>query len=143
MDLKGKTVLVTGSSRGIGRGIALRLAEEGLNIVVNYRTRHKEAEEVAAIIREKGGKAITAGADVAELSEVEKMIHETRDTFGPIEVLVNNAAIHRGAKIHKLAPADWDVVIKSSLYGTYHCCHLIVPDMIKQGWGVSLTFHRE
>jgi 3-oxoacyl-[acyl-carrier protein] reductase len=135
MDLKGKTALVTGGSRGIGRAIALRLADEGLNVIVNYRTRSKEAGAVVSLIRDKGGKALALGTDVSVLSDVENMLREAREAFGPIEILVNNATIHRGAKIHKLAPEDWDVVIKSCLYGAYNCCHLIVPDMIAQGWG--------
>jgi 3-oxoacyl-[acyl-carrier protein] reductase len=135
MNLRGKTAVVTGGSRGIGRAFALRLAEEGLNLIVNFRSREKEAEEVVSMIRKKGGRALAVGADVSVLAEVEKLVRIAHDAFGPIQVLVNNAAIHRGARIHKLMPEDWDVVIRSSLYGAYNCCHLIVPDMIGQGWG--------
>jgi 3-oxoacyl-[acyl-carrier protein] reductase len=134
-DLNGKTALVTGSSRGIGRAIALRLADEGLNIIVNYRTRQQEASEVAALIQKKGGRAMAIQADVSILEEAENMVRKGREAFGPIEVLVNNATIHRGSKIHKLSPADWDLVIRSCLYGAFHCCHLIVPNMIERGWG--------
>jgi 3-oxoacyl-[acyl-carrier protein] reductase len=135
MDLKGKTALVTGGSRGIGRAIALRLAEEGLNLIVNYRSRKEEAEEVAAMIRERGGMAMAVAADVSVLGEVENMIGVAHEALGPILVLVNNAAVHRGGKIHKLSPDHWDVVIRSSLYGAFNCCHLTVPDMITEGWG--------
>jgi 3-oxoacyl-[acyl-carrier protein] reductase len=135
MILKGKTALVTGASRGIGRALALRLAEEGLKVIVNYRSRKKEAEAVVSLIRDQGGEALAVAADVSALEEVERMVRAGREAFGPIQVLVNNAAIHRGGKIHKLAPADWDLVIRASLYGAYHCCHLVVPDMIAGGWG--------
>jgi 3-oxoacyl-[acyl-carrier protein] reductase len=112
MHLKGKTALVTGSSRGIGRAFAFRLAEEGLNLIVNYRSRKKEAAEVVDLIQEKGGQAIAVGADISVLAEVERMVKTAHEVFGPIQVLVNNAAIHRGARIHKPArsgPAfPWD-----------------------------------
>lgn len=137
MDLKGKTALVTGSSRGIGRAIALRLADEGMNIIVNYRTRQEEASDVVSLIQKKGGRAMAIRADVSVLSNAENMVHVGREAFGPIEVLVNNATIHRGSRIHKLAPGDWDLVVRSCLYGAYNCCHLVVPDMIQRGWGAS------
>lgn len=133
--MKGKTALVTGSSRGIGRAIALRLADEGINVIVNYRTREKEAMEVVSLIERKGGKAVAIQADVSVLREVEDMVSRGRDAFGPIEILVNNATIHRGGRVHKLSPEAWDIVIRSCLYGAYNCCHLVVPDMIQKGWG--------
>lgn len=135
MELQGKTALVTGASRGIGRAIALRLAGEGARIIVNYRTRVAEAEEVVGMIAAAGGEAMACGADVSVLDQVEEMVRKAGDAFGPIEVLVNNATIHRGRKVHKLPPADWDVVIKSCLYGAYNCCHTVVPGMIARGWG--------
>ncbi len=135
MDVRGKTALITGSSRGIGKAFALRLAEEGMNILVNYHSRKKDAEEVVSLIQMKGARAIAIAADVSNYSEVERMVGQGREMFGKIEVLINNAAVHRGAKIHKLAPEDWDVVVRSSLYGAYNCCHLVVPDMIDKGWG--------
>jgi 3-oxoacyl-[acyl-carrier protein] reductase len=133
--MKGKTALVTGSSRGIGRAIALRLADEEMKIIVNYRHREKEAKEVVDLIEKKGGLAVAIQADVSNIKEVEMMILKARELFGPIEVLVNNATIHRGGRVHKLSPEDWDIVIRSCLYGAYNCCHLVVPDMIQKGWG--------
>ena len=135
MDIKGKTALVTGASRGIGKAIAILLAHEGLNIIVNYRSRQEDAAEVVSLIQKKGGKAISIQADVSALSEVENMVHLGKQSFGTIDVLVNNATIHRGARIHKLTPGNWDLVVRSCLYGAYHCCHLTVPDMIAKGWG--------
>jgi len=135
MDVRGKTALVTGASRGIGRAIALRLADEGLNLIVNYHTREKEASEVASLIEKKGGRAMAIQADVSVLEETQNMVRRGREVFGPIEILVNNATIHRGSRVHKLPPGDWDVVIRSCLYGAYNCCHLIVPDMIQKRWG--------
>jgi len=135
MSLKGKTSLITGSSQGIGRAIALRLAEEGMNIIVNYHTRQEKASEVVSLIQKKGGQAMALRDDVSVFAEVEEMVRAAREAFGPIGVLVNNATTHRGGKVHRLSPEDWNLVIRSCLYGAFHCSHLVVPDMIQQGWG--------
>ncbi|MFH1090770.1 MAG: 3-oxoacyl-ACP reductase family protein [Pseudomonadota bacterium] len=135
MDLKGKTALVTGSSRGIGRAIAIRLAREGANVAVNYLSRDKEAAEVVSIIEEAGPKAMAFRADVADYEAVAAMVRETEEKLGPIGVLVNNATIHRGRKVHKLPLEDWDMVIKSALYGAFHCCRAVVPSMLAGNWG--------
>ena len=135
MDLTGRTALVTGSSRGIGRAIAIRLAEEGAAMVVNYRSREKDAAEVVKIIESKGGRAIAVRADVSQYDQVEAMIRTAAENLGPIEVLVNNAMVHRGRKVHKLPLEDWDIVIKSSLYGSFYCCRAVIPSMIERKWG--------
>lgn len=135
MRLEGKTALVTGSSRGIGRAIALRLAEEGANVAVNYRSREKEAAEVVSLIEAMGRKALAIQADIAVYEKVEAMVREAGEKLGPIDILVNNATIHRGRKMHKLPLEDWDVVIKSCLYGAFHCCRCVVPGMLKGKWG--------
>ncbi|MCP4752699.1 MAG: 3-oxoacyl-ACP reductase FabG [Proteobacteria bacterium] len=135
MTLTGKTALVTGSSRGIGREIAIRLAQEGAKVVVNYRTREKEAAEVVSLIAQEGGKAICIGADVSNYEAVEEMVRSIEKEMGPVDVLVNNATIHRGRKVHKLPLEDWDLVIKSCLYGAFHCCRCCIPSMIERKWG--------
>ena len=135
MGLKGRTALVTGSSRGIGRAIAVRLAEEGANVIVNFRSREKEAQEVVSHIQGKGGKAIACRADVSRFEEVDAMVQEATRSVGPIDILVNNATIHRGRKIEKLPLEDWDLVIKSCLYGAFHCTRCVVPSMKERKWG--------
>ena len=135
MGLDNRTALVTGSSRGIGRAIAIRLAEEGTNVVVNYRTRKIEASEVVATIENMGRKAVSYQADVSNYNQVEDMVQKAGDKLGPIDVLVNNATIHRGRKVHKLSLEDWDLVIKSCLYGAFNCCRCVVPSMLERGWG--------
>jgi len=135
MKLAGKTALVTGSSRGIGRAIALRLAQEGARVVVNYRTRGVEGAETVSRIREKGGSAMACRADVSDYAQVEAMVREAADTFGPIDILVNNATIHRGRKIEKLPLEHWDLVIRSCLYGAFHCTRCVVPSMKERKWG--------
>ena len=135
MGLEGRTALVTGSSRGIGRAIALRLAGEGANVIVNFRSREQEAQEVVSQVQEKGGKAIACRADVSRFEEVDAMVQEATRSVGPIDILVNNATIHRGRKIEKLPLEDWDLVIKSCLYGAFHCTRCVVTSMKERKWG--------
>jgi 3-oxoacyl-[acyl-carrier protein] reductase len=135
MGLEGRTALVTGSSRGIGRAIAVRLAEEGAKVIVNFRSREQEAKEVVSQIQEKGGKAIACRADVSRFEEVDALVQEATRSIGPIDILVNNATIHRGRKIEKLPLEDWDLVIKSCLYGAFHCTRCVVPSMKERKWG--------
>lgn len=135
MGLKGRAALVTGSSRGIGRAIAVRLAEEGAKVIVNFRSREKEAQEVVSHIQEKGGKAVACRADVSRFEEVDAMVQEATQSVGPIDILVNNATIHRGRKVEKLPLEDWDLVIKSCLYGAFHCARCVVPSMKERKWG--------
>ena len=134
MNLSDKTALVTGSSRGIGRVIALRLAEEGANVVVNFKVRDKEASEVVSLIKAKGRKALSIQADVSNYDEVKDMVQEATEKLGPIDILVNNATVHKGGKVNKLPLADWDVVLKSCLYGAFYCCRCVVPSMLEREW---------
>jgi len=135
MLLTGKIALVTGSSRGIGRAIAVRLAREGAAVAVNYLSREKEAGDVVSQIRENGGRAEAFRADVADYGQVENMVRDVTRMLCPIGVLVNNAMVHRGRKVHKLPLEDWDMVIKASLYGTFYCTRAVLPSMIEQKWG--------
>jgi 3-oxoacyl-[acyl-carrier protein] reductase len=135
MIMEKKVAFVTGSSRGIGRAIAIGLAKEGVSVVVNYRSRQDAAEEVAREITGIGGEAIIAKADVANDDEVKSMVDDVINKWGSIDILVNNAAIHRGGRIQKLTLEDWNLVINSVLGGTFHCCRHIVPLMIAKNWG--------
>jgi len=135
LSLKGKIALVSGSSRGIGRAIAIGLAKEGADVIVNYRTRERDASKVVLLIEEAGGKALPIQADVSSFEDVEAMFREAERRFGPIDILVNNAMIHKGGKIHRVSLQDWDLVIKSSLYGAFHCCKMVIPSMLERGWG--------
>ena len=133
--LEGKVALVTGSSRGIGRSIAARLAAEGAVVAVHYATRRDDALRVAGEIRSSGGAAVVVGGDVTELSEVERLFDEIEQQAGPVDVLVNNAGIHRGGRIGKLSPDDFDIVIRTSLHGAFHCMRRAVPGMAERSWG--------
>ena len=134
-QLEGKVALVSGASRGIGRAIALDLAVHGADVVVNYATRLDAAETVCQAIRDMGRRALPLQADVAEATEVARMVEEATATFGRIDILVNNATLHRGRRVEKLPESDWDAVIDSCLKGAYHCCRNVVPQMRAQGGG--------
>lgn len=135
MDPTQRVALVTGASRGIGRAIAIDLAKEGANVIVNYRSSSDAAEEVVKLIKELGRKAISVKADVANDQEVKYMVEKAKEKFGSIDVLVNNAALHRGGRVQKLPPEDWDLVINSVLKGAFNCCRYVVPLMVEKEWG--------
>ena len=135
MDPSELVALVTGASRGIGKAIAIGLAREGVSLVVNYHSRRDAAEEVTRKINGAGGKAIIVKADVANDAEVKSMVDQVVEQWGTIDILVNNAALHRGGRIQKLTLGDWDLVINSVLRGAFQCCRHIVPMMVKKNWG--------
>lgn len=127
--------LVTGASRGIGRAIAIGLAKEGVSVAVNYQSRRDAAEEVVREIIGAGGRAIVVKADVANDAEVKSMVDKVVEKWGTVDILVNNAATHRGGRIQNLTLEDWGLVINSVLGGAFHCCRHIVPMMVEKKWG--------
>jgi 3-oxoacyl-[acyl-carrier protein] reductase len=134
-----KIALVTGAARGIGRAIALDLASQGADVVVNYRSRPDAAEDVAKEIRAMGRKALLVKADVADEGEVQAMVDQAAEEFGRVDILVHNAALHRGGRVQKIALEDWDSVVHTALRGAYNCCRFIVPLMLEKGWGRIIT----
>jgi len=135
LNFKNKVALVTGSSRGIGRAIALNLACEGANVAVNYSSREDLAKEVVREIVSMGQQAIAVCGDNKNYASIQRMIKEIESQFGRIDVLVNNAGQHRGRAIHKLPLEDWDTVLYSHLFGAFYCCREVIPLMLKQGYG--------
>lgn len=133
--LEGRVALVTGASRGIGRAIALRLAAMGADVAVNYLSSEAAAREVVDGIRASGRKSVTIKADVGSPDEAKEMVALTVSELGTLNILVNNAQIHKGRLLHKLSLEDWDVVLRSGLYGMFHCCRAAVPHIVGQGWG--------
>lgn len=121
MRLKDKVALVTGASRGIGRGIAEIFAEEGAHVCVNYTSNAAAAEEVAAWIRSKGRRAMTAKADVANRGEVEAMVNRVWDELGPIDILVNNAGIETIVPFLDLTDEQWTRLTDVNLRGNWLC----------------------
>ena len=121
MKLKDKIALVTGSSRGVGRSVALGFAKQGANVVVNYTSNENAANEVVEIIQSIGGKAIAVKADVAQKAEVENLVNSAIDTFGRLDILVNNAGFTRPAMMIKMTEDQWDQVVDIHLKGAFLC----------------------
>lgn len=133
--LAGKTALVTGSTRGIGRATALELARLGANVVVNYRSSAEAAQEVQALIEGQGGKAIAIGADVSQGAEIDQLFTTIAGTFGGVDILVNNAGLTRDNLLMRISEADWDAVLDTNLKSTYLCVKAALRGMLKARWG--------
>ena len=134
-NITNKVAVVTGSSRGIGAGIAQLLAAQGAKVVVNHRNSSDGAEAVVAAIKDKGGEAVAIQADVSNGSQAEALIKSTIDTFGQIDILVNNAGTTRDKLIMKMKDEDWDVVLSSNLSSVYNCSKAVVRPMMKKRSG--------
>ncbi|MGB8001434.1 MAG: 3-oxoacyl-[acyl-carrier-protein] reductase [Anaerobacillus sp.] len=130
-----KTALVTGASRGIGRAIALELASQGMNVAVNYAGNEAKANSVVEEIKANGGQAIAIKANVSSMEEVQNMMKEVVDTFGSIEILVNNAGITRDNLLMRMKEEDWDAVIDTNLKGVFNCTKSVTRQMMKQRYG--------
>ena len=137
MGLQGKVALITGSTGGIGRAIALRLARDGCDVVVNYRTKQQLADNVVEVINAAGRKAVAIKADVRNASEVEYMMKTTLEKLGRIDILVNNAGIEAGepCPFTQLEEEDWDAMFDVNAKGTFISCKTVAPLMIKQRSG--------
>lgn len=135
MLLDGKTALVTGASRGIGRAIALRLAAEGANIAINYAGNTAKAEETKAAIEAAGGKAALFQADVSDSAQVEQMVASVLETFGSLDILVNNAGITRDGLLMRMKEEDFDAVLDTNLKGIFHVAKAVTKIMMKQRSG--------
>ena len=135
MLLEGRTALVTGASRGIGRAIALRLAAQGADVAVNFAGSAAKAEEVKNAIIEMGRKAIAIQADVKDASSVAGMVEEVKKTFGRIDILVNNAGVTRDGLLMRMKDEDWETVIDTNLRGVFQCTKAVSKIMMKQRYG--------
>ncbi|MEX2462170.1 MAG: 3-oxoacyl-[acyl-carrier-protein] reductase [Paenibacillaceae bacterium] len=133
--LEGKVALVTGGSRGIGRAIAISLAEAGANVVVNYAGNEAAAAEVAAHIESLGRKALIIKANVGVSSEVDAMVKQTLEAFGQLDILVNNAGITRDNLIMRMKDEEFDEVINTNLKGVFNCVRSVTRTMMKQRSG--------
>lgn len=135
LDLSNKVAVVTGSSRGIGAGIVQALAGQGAKVVINHRDSAQGAEAVATAIKNSGGEAIIAQADVSQSGEAQQLIKATIDTFGQIDILVNNAGTTRDMVIMMMKDDDWDLVLQSNLSSVYYCSKAAVRPMMKKRAG--------
>ena len=130
-----RIVLITGASRGIGRAIALRLAEQEHKIAVNYNSHKEDAEDVLREINKRGSSGMIVKANVSKLEEVQEMIKEVENSLGPVEILYNNAGIISDSLLMRMKPEDFDKVIDTNLKGTFYCTKLCINNMIKNRWG--------
>ena len=135
MLLDGKIALVTGGSRGIGRAIALRLAEEGAKVVINYAGNQTAAEEVKAIIEQHGGTAMIVQTDVSDSTAAAEMVARVHEELGGLDILVNNAGITRDTLLVRMKDEDFDAVINTNLKGIYACTKAAAKFMTKQRSG--------
>ncbi|WP_153731252.1 3-oxoacyl-[acyl-carrier-protein] reductase [Sporosarcina obsidiansis] len=131
----GKTAVVTGASRGIGRTVALRLASEGAKVVVNYSGSQEKAEAVVEEIRSAGGEAFTFQANVSDAEQVKEMMDETLQQFGTIDFLVNNAGITRDNLLMRMKESEWDDVLSINLKGVFLCTKAVTRQMMRQRSG--------
>ena len=126
-SLQGRNAVVTGGSRGIGRAIALRLADSGADVAITYRERADEAEHVVRDIQSKGRRAIAFQMDVTKRESVEDVARDARKLLGPIAVLVNNAGINKPTDFDRVSDADWDEIMSANLKGPFICAQVFLP----------------
>jgi 3-oxoacyl-[acyl-carrier protein] reductase len=133
--LSKRVALVTGGSRGIGRAVAISLADAGAAIAVNYREKATEARDVVEIIRGAGGRAMAVGADVSMATEVSAMMAAVERELGPVDMLVNNAGVGLVRGIDDLTEEDFDLTIAVNLKSAFLCTQAVVPGMRARKWG--------
>ena len=141
MNLRDKVAVVTGSSRGIGRAIALKLASLGAKVVVNYRTNAEAAREVVEAIEAQGGQAMAVQADVADVEDAKRLIRSAQTAYGGLDILVNNAGTTRDTLLARMSEEDWNLVINTNLKGAFNCTKAAIRPMMRRRYGriVNIT----
>jgi 3-oxoacyl-[acyl-carrier protein] reductase len=134
-DLTGRVALVTGGNRGIGRAVALALAEAGADVAIIYRSRVNEAEQVRSEASGYGRRCVILRADVSVAAEVSGMIKSVEEALGPVTILVNNAGISRPQKLAEITEKDWDDIIDVNLKSVFLVTQAVIPGMLAAGWG--------
>lgn len=134
-DLKNRVALVTGGSRGIGAGIAVALATAGADVAVNYREQGAAAQSVCAEIASLGRKAIAVQADVSRAQEITRMVSELESSLGPVDILVNNAAIAKPRPFEEITGTEWDEILKVNLKSVFLVTQAVIAGMRKRKWG--------
>ena len=135
MPLKGKTALITGSGRNIGRATALMLAKEGVNVVVNARSNQAEVDAVADEVRALGVRALPVLADVADKSAVDSMVGRALEEFGGVDILMSNVAIRPHRPFLEVTDDEWVRIRSVILDGAIYCSQAAIPSMVENGWG--------
>ena len=139
MSIQDKVAVVTGSSRGIGRAIALRLAADGAKVVVNYRSDESSASEVVDQIVAGGGEALAVQADVSQVADAQALIDSAKKAYGRVDILVNNAGTTRDTLIMRMSEDEWDIVIDTNLKGTFNCIKAVTRQMMRQRAGTIVN----
>ena len=141
MRLEGRTALVTGASRGIGRAITLGLAKEGADVAINYVASEAAAREVAKEVIDMGRKALLVRADVGNYPDTYQMAQQVLKEFGHLDILINNAGVTSDKTFQKMDHAAWERVLNINLNGVFNCTKVFVEDMIERKWGrvVNIT----
>lgn len=134
-----KTAIVTGASRGIGRQIAIQLAQSGMNVIVNYASSNAKAEEVVTLIRNAGGEATAIQADISKVSEVERLFTETLQQYGAVDILINNAGTMNMATLDKVTEEEFDQHIALNVKGTYFACQQAMLHMQEGGTIINFS----
>lgn len=134
MRLRGKVALITGAGGDLGRGMALRFAEEGAKVMVNDKNLGK-AQETVDLVTKKGGVAAPNGADLTKAEEVKEMVGQVIREWGRLDILVNNAGDIRDALLTKMSDEDWDFVVDLNLKASFLCARAVAPHMIERGYG--------
>jgi 3-oxoacyl-[acyl-carrier protein] reductase len=134
-DLTGKVALVTGASRGIGRGVALALAEAGADVAVNYRLQEKQAREVCGQIRALGRRTLAVGTDVSQAGEVNRMLEAVERELGPVGILINNAGVLWQKPLEEITEEDFDTMIAINLKSAFLVTQRVLPAMRERKWG--------
>lgn len=135
LDLTDRVAVVTGSSRGIGRAIAIKLASLGAKVVVNYHTSEDAAQEVVEQIKADGSEAIAVHADVKDAEQAKGLIDAALEAFGGLDILVNNVGVTRDTLLMRMKEDDWDIVVDTNLKGTFNCTKVAQRPMIRQRYG--------
>ncbi|MBN2864989.1 MAG: 3-oxoacyl-[acyl-carrier-protein] reductase [Thiotrichales bacterium] len=135
MDLSNKVAIVTGGASGIGRAISLSLAKHGANVVINYNRSADKANALVAEIEAFGGKAVAVQADVSQYQDAEKLMQTALDTFGTLNILVNNAGITDDALILRMSEQQFDNVINTNLKGVWNMTKVAAKTLLKSGYG--------
>jgi len=133
--LEPRVALVTGASRGIGRAVAIALAEAGASVAINYRTQKGAAEEVRSIIRNLGRPAVILQADVSLSADVDQLLEAVEHELGPVDILVNNAGITQIKPFQELTEADWDELLRVNLKSAFLLVSRVLPGMRQRRWG--------